>query len=134
MSAMSGSGGCLCGAVRYRVSGPLRDVVACHCSQCRRMSGHHLAATSAARDDLRIDGAVAWYASSPGVRRGFCATCGSNLFWDDARAARISICAGTLDAPTGLKLRGHIFVADKGDYYELIDGVEQFEQFPLPAQ
>jgi hypothetical protein len=58
------------------------------------------------------------------VRRGFCATCGSNLFWD-AGTERVSIFAGTLDAPTGLRLAGHIFCADKGDYYELADGLPQ---------
>jgi hypothetical protein len=119
------AGGCLCGRVRYRVNGPLRDVVGCHCGQCRRASGHHVAATSAARDAVTIDGPVTWYESSPGVRRGFCGTCGSNLFWAGPDPARISIFAGTLDAPTGLRMAGHIFVADKGDYYDIADGLPQ---------
>jgi hypothetical protein len=119
------TGGCLCGAVRYRVAGPLRDVVACHCGQCRRTSGHHAAATAARREDLQIEGLVAWYESSPGVRRGFCPVCGSNLFWDPADDPRVSIFAGTLDLPTGLRLRGHIFAADKSDYYLIADGLPQ---------
>jgi len=53
------SGSCLCGAVTYQVSGALRPVVACHCSQCRKASGHHVAATSAARADVAIVGDVA---------------------------------------------------------------------------
>lgn len=118
-------GGCLCRGVRYRVTGPLRHVVACHCSQCRRASGHHVAATSAARADVTIEGAVAWYESSPGVRRGFCPTCGANLFWSGPDPARIAIFAGTLDAPTGLRLAGHIFAADKGDWYAIADGLPQ---------
>ncbi len=113
-------GGCLCGAVRYRVHGPLREVIACHCTQCRKASGHHVAATAAARGDLAISGEVKWYCSSPGVRRGFCPVCGSNLFWD-AGAQSISIFAGTLDGPTGLSIARHIFCADKGDYYEIGD-------------
>ncbi len=124
MSAVR-SGGCLCGAVSYRVTGPLRDVVACHCGQCRRTSGHHVAATAVARDAVLIDGAVTWYASSPDARRGFCGRCGSNLFWERPGSGRISIFAGTLEAPTGLRLKGHIFVADKGDYYEIADGLPQ---------
>jgi hypothetical protein len=114
-------GGCLCGAVRFRVTGPLRDVVACHCSQCRRSSGHFVAATAAARGNVSIDGPVVWYESSPGVRRGFCPTCGAQLFWAGADATRISIHTGSLDAPTGLRLAGHIFVGDKGDYYAIAD-------------
>lgn len=117
-------GGCLCGRVRYRVDGPLRPVVACHCQQCRRTSGHHVAATSAKREHVTVEGVVTWYASSADARRGFCGICGSNLFWDGP-GANLSIFAGTLDGPTGLKLVGHIYCADKGDYYEIADGTPQ---------
>ena len=118
-------GGCLCGAIRYRVAGPLRAVIACHCRQCRKTSGHHVAATSAARRDLRIEGEVTWYASSPDARRGFCGVCGANLFWEPRGAERVSIFAGTLDGPTGLRIDRHIFCADKGDYYDIAGGVPQ---------
>ncbi len=113
-------GSCLCGAVSYRVSGPLRPVVACHCVQCRKTSGHFVAATSAAREAIEITGEVAWYRSSETARRGFCPVCGSSLFWDGP-GSHLSIMAGTLEAPTGLTLAGHIFCADKGDYYEIAD-------------
>lgn len=118
------TGGCLCGAVRYRVTGALRPVVACHCAQCRRTSGHHVAATSAVREHVVIDGQPAWYRSSASARRAFCGTCGSNLFWDGP-GSHLSIFAGTLDAPTGLTLVGHIFCDDKGDYYDIADGLPQ---------
>ncbi len=114
------TGGCLCGAVTYVVSGPLRPVVACHCTQCRKTSGHHVAATSCHRDDIEVTGNVTWYQSSETARRGFCGICGSNLFWDGA-GVNLSIFAGTLDGSTGIKMAGHIFCADKGDYYELDD-------------
>lgn len=113
-------GSCLCGAVRYETTGPLRPVIACHCTQCRKTSGHHVAATSAPRDSVTITGKVQWYQSSPGAKRGFCPVCGSNLFFDGA-GDNLAIFAGTLDAPTGLAVRGHIFCDDKGDYYELTD-------------
>ena len=113
-------GSCLCGAVTYTVDGPLRPVVACHCTQCRKASGHHFAATSASRDHVRVEGEVHWFQSSDIARRGFCAVCGSNLFWDGP-GQNLSILAGSLDKPTGLKLAGHIFCADKGDYYDITD-------------
>ena len=124
------TGGCLCGAVRYTVTGPIRDVVACHCTQCRRQSGHHVAATRAPRDAVQIDGgeAITWYAASDEARRGFCRNCGSQLFWEANDAVKLSIFAGTLDDPTGLRLARHIFVADKADYYEIGDGLPQFPQ------
>ena len=117
---MKNTGSCLCGEISYVITGPLRPVVACHCAQCRKTSGHHVAATSSARADIEIKGDVTWYQSSDTARRGFCGTCGSNLFWDGA-GVNLSIFAGTLDGPTGLKMAGHIFCADKGDYYELAD-------------
>lgn len=115
---MNAGGGCLCGAIAYRVTGPLRPVVACHCTQCRKTSGHHVAATSAPRDTVEIAGAVTWYRSSDSVRRGFCGICGSNLFWDGP-GTHLSIFAGTLDGDPGVRLAGHIFCADKGAYYEI---------------
>ena len=122
------TGQCLCGAVRYQVTGPLRPVIACHCAQCRRTSGHHVAATSAPRENVTIEGEVTWYGSSAAARRGFCGTCGSNLFWDAADKGSLSIFAGTIDGNSNLKLKGHIYVADKGDYYEIKDGLPQAQQ------
>jgi hypothetical protein len=129
------TGGCLCGAVRYRVDGPLDPVVACHCTQCRRSSGHHAAATGARREDIAIEGEVAWYESTPGtIRRGFCPVCGSNLFWDRMASPKLDIWAGTIDGATGLRLVGHIYVADKGDYYAIADGLPQVvEREPWPG-
>jgi hypothetical protein len=119
------TGGCLCGAVRYEVRGPLRPVVACHCTQCRRMTGHFLAATAAREGDYTItrDAALKWYHASKDARRGFCADCGSTLFWQGNGRDYIAIAEGSIDGATGLKLVQHIHTADKGDYYELDDGV-----------
>ena len=115
------AGGCLCWSIRYSAEGPFRPVIACHCGQCRRTSGHYSAATMVGRDRLSIDGKPTWFESSPGVRRGFCDRCGSSLFWQGRDQTRISIFAGTLDDPTGLVLGGHIHLAHKGDYYTVGD-------------
>ena len=127
------SGRCLCGAVRYEVRGPLSDVHACHCGQCRRQSGHYVVATSARRADLTLteDRGLKWYRSSPKARRGFCGECGSALFWDDG-SDDISINVGSLDQPTGLKIKDHIFVDDKGDYYDIDDGLPRFAGYDTP--
>jgi len=115
------TGACLCGAVTYRVTGPLRPLIVCHCLQCRKTSGHHhVAATSVPRDAIKIEGTVTWFVSSETARRGFCGIFGSNLFWDGDEA-NLSIFAGTLDGDPGVRLAGHIFCADKGAYYEIAD-------------
>ena len=126
---MSVTGGCACGAVRFRIDGALRRVVACHCETCRRTSGHHVAATACDRDALSLESAVTltWWSATPGHRRGFCGRCGGNLLWEREGSGRISVMAGSLDLPTGLALSGHIYAAEKGDYYEITDGLPAAE-------
>ncbi len=127
-SSIRATGGCLCGAVRYQVTGPLRSVINCHCSQCRRTSGHFVAATAAQRDNLilTVKNGLSWYQSSASAQRGFCKICGSSLFWQGLDKPYIAIMAGTLDQPTQLQSIAHIFVDDAGDYYSLEDGLPQF--------
>ncbi len=126
-SPIRGTGGCLCGAVRYEVRGPLRAVVDCHCTQCRRTSGHFAAFTATHPEALVLieSAGLRWYPSSTSARRGFCGTCGSSLFWEPDSGERVSIAAGTLDLPTGLETVVHVFVEDAGDYYEIDDGLPQ---------
>jgi hypothetical protein len=124
-------GGCLCGAVRYRLNAPLRHVSVCHCGQCLRWHGHAGAYTAAPREALELlagAGDLAWYRSSTTAQRGFCRCCGSSLFWQADAAGHVSIAAGTLDDATGLRTTVHIFVADKPGYYELADGLPQRRQ------
>jgi hypothetical protein len=119
---MSKSGGCLCGGVTYVLNGRLRAVVACHCSQCRKTSGHYVAATQSLVSDIEIRAkSLVWYRSSTETERGFCGTCGSNLFWRRSSTPYISIHAGTIDPPTGLKMETQLYASDKSDYYELPD-------------
>lgn len=121
------TGRCLCGAIAFEVEGPLAAPDACHCSQCRRQSGHYWASTDVPLAALTLTGAdnLSWFQSSPRVRRGFCKTCGSALFWEPLGQDRIAIAMGAFDAPTGTSLAIHIHVADKGDYYEIGDDVAQ---------
>jgi hypothetical protein len=124
---ITATGGCLCGAIQYEVRGPMRDVVNCHCGQCRKFHGHFGAYSNCELDRLTIVGRpyLKWYNSSNFARRGFCGKCGSSLFWQRRKGNGISIAAGTLDAPTKLKTIRHIFVADAGDYYKLSDRLEK---------
>lgn len=126
------SGSCLCGAVSFVVEGTLAPPDACHCTQCRKQSGHVWASTDVPRAAVTINGAdrLTWYQSSPKVRRGFCANCGSVLFWDPPGRDTIAIAMGAFDAPTGTHLHVHIYTGSKGDYYDISDDVPQFETVP----
>ena len=108
------TGSCLCGGVAFEVHGDLRPVIFCHCTQCRKQTGHYLAATSCALKDFRLiqSASLAWYKASPAAKRGFCNLCGSTMFWQPEPVGdAISITAGVLDGPTGLKAEGHIYEA-----------------------
>ncbi|MFQ6018145.1 MAG: GFA family protein [Kiloniellaceae bacterium] len=120
------TGRCLCGAVAYELRGPLRGVVNCHCRQCLRSHGNFAAYTAVKRTDFLLteDRGLAWYRSSRAARRGFCAKCGSSLFWDGTGRDYLAVAAGSIDPPTGLKTIRHIFVASKSDYYDITDGLE----------
>ncbi len=122
-------GGCLCGAVRYVVRGPLRDVVNCHCSMCQRLHGSFGPHSKALKENITVinDDGLAWYKTSDTARRGFCRKCGSSLFWEPFKLDATGIIAGTLDVPTGLKTMGHIFVGEQADFYEVSDSMPLFE-------
>lgn len=117
-------GTCLCGEVAFSVT-PLPRTSACHCSQCRKQSGHHWASGMGMAEAFEIMGEVTWYRATPKAKRGFCGTCGSFLFWKHDDEPEMSFSLGVLDGPTGMTLPKHIFVADKGDYYTLADGLPQ---------
>lgn len=121
---------CLCGAVRIEVAGDLPHPSACHCGQCRKQSGHFWASVDLPRDKVTITGAdaVTWFQSSAKARRGFCGTCGSFLFWDPLDGDMTAVAMGAFEAPTGTQLGMHIFTDDKGDYYEITDGLPQNPQ------
>ncbi len=119
------SGRCLCGAVTYEVQGPLRDILLCHCDECRRWGGYIGAFTATRIEDLTIveSGALRWVQSPQSdrrARRGFCGDCGSSLFWKPADGERINIAAGTLDRPTGLRVAGHWYSHHAHDDYDML--------------
>ncbi len=124
------SGTCLCGAVQVFVTGDFPKPTACHCRACRKQTGHYEASIDIPRNALRITGEeqVQWYHSSKKVRRGFCKICGSTLFWDPIHKDWTAVAMGMFDGPTGTSLSMHIFVSEKGDYYDIVDGLPQNEQ------
>ena len=121
-------GGCGCGAVRFLSRSEAGPVVACHCSQCRRQTGLYFASADVSLDGLTIEGqgSLRWYQSSETAKRGFCSNCGSALFWQKTGSSQISVLAGAFDQPSGLAFGFHIYCADKGDFYEIADGLPQY--------
>jgi len=130
------TGGCYCGAVRYRARDVRAAVSECHCSQCRRQSGHRYATTTVATANLEVEGedAITWFSATDQAARGFCSVCGSHLFWRPASDDHRAVLAASVDEPNGLRMWRHIYVADKGGYYEIDDGLPRFIDFDTPAE
>ncbi|MES9904605.1 MAG: GFA family protein [Sedimenticola sp.] len=133
------SGSCLCGSVRFEVEKPLREVVSCYCSECRRSSGNFVSATGVPEERLHLldSTGLAWYESDL-ARRGFCQQCGSNLFWTPQPAdGAVRIMAGCLEPVTGLKVRAHIFTGDKCDFQEIAGTAPEYSGgdhgIPIPS-
>ncbi|MCQ0969465.1 GFA family protein (plasmid) [Paracoccus sp. TK19116] len=117
MSKRDVTGRCLCGAVSLRARTDARIAHECHCSQCRRQSGHVWAYVTLPRADVVFDGPVSRHAHTDAAERGFCPTCGSFLFWAKNGEDAIDVSAGSLDAPTGLTLGAPSQWDSRGDYY-----------------
>ena len=120
MSDVELTGGCLCGAVRYRVTGAEPHFDACHCSMCRRFSGGVFLAVEVPAEGLTWESGedeIATHASSDWAERGFCRRCGSSLFWRMPEGGMMALAAGTLDSLEGLEFASEIFIDRKPDAY-----------------
>lgn len=106
-------GGCLCGSVRYTISGPPRVVSYCHCSMCRRSTGAAVSAwVTVARTSVDIRGELGWYDSSTHGRRAFCPSCGSPMLATSTHYSKYyDITIGTLDNPATAAPTRHVFAA-----------------------
>ncbi len=118
-------GSCLCGGISFETSATPEGASMCHCGQCRKIAGGIWASAFVAERDLAITGDVSWFEASPMAKRGICPKCGAFLFWKAHDEDTISFALGAVDGPTGIKIEKHIFVADKGDFYEIADGLPQ---------
>jgi len=119
--------------VRFEVTSALPTPDACHCTQCRKWTGHFYASTDVPRAALTIRGEVTWFRSSEKVRRGFCGICGSSLFFDPIDQKKhdwIGVSMGAFDQPTDTRLALHVFLAEKGDYYDVGDALPQHATVP----
>ena len=116
------TGGCLCGAIRFEVDGPPKWTSYCHCASCRRHTGAPVSAYAGFEaNQVRFTrGTLARFASSEGVQRGFCATCGSTLSYEGARwPTEIHLHVGAFDDPEPFAPQGHAFAEERVSWLPL---------------
>ena len=126
------NGECRCGAIRYRVSGPPVMVEYCHCQSCRRSSGSAVSILAGfPRDGFRIlHGSPTYYESTPGVKRSFCGTCGSPLFYENHEFPdEVYISLGSFDQPEELPPDRHVWVSERITWHRIGDDLSQYDQF-----
>lgn len=119
------SGGCLCGAVRFEAALPSLWCAHCHCSLCRRAHGAAFVTWVGLRDEgVTLTGEPRWYASSPGAERGFCAVCGSTLFFRSTRwPGELHVVLASFDGPIDRAPQAHVFTATQVDWITLGDAL-----------
>ncbi len=134
---MTDQGSCPCGAVRFTISGPVRDVIVCHCAACREATGGPWPASAAYRRDLAIgdEAALSWElapASEHGASRGRCRSCDTVVFWDAPGRDTVSFAAALLEGSAQLEVAAHIW-ASPADRSALAPEGMHVESQGLPA-
>ncbi len=128
-------GGCLCGGVRYEISGKLDKMHFCHCQMCRRAHGtpfaSYVALNPRDRRYTRGEELIAQYQSSAEAVRTFCSRCGSKLEFQTTKTPdEIWIASGTFDDDPGIPSTSHIYVASKAPWFEITDDLKQYPEEP----
>lgn len=129
------TGRCHCGAITYSAEGEPEHHALCHCADCRRAAGAPMVGWIAFKDDrVTVTGKPVAHASSPGVTREFCGTCGTGLFYrnPDLLPGIVDIQSCTLDHPEAFPPGAHIQAAERLAWMEGVDGLPKFERYPGP--
>ena len=125
------TGGCFCGEIGYKVSGPPVMVAYCHCDDCRKSGGSVVAVLAGFRRDgfEMVNGNPTFFGATPAVKRSFCNTCGSPLFYENQDfPENIYIHIGSFDQPEELHPDRHTWVSDRISWHEIKDDLAQYEK------
>jgi hypothetical protein len=124
-------GHCLCREVAFAYEGEPNWTLHCHCESCRRATSAPIATwISVPRSRFRFTaGAPTYFASSPGVRRGFCGRCGSPLTYENERMPdEVHVLACALEDPSGVAATAHVFVGEQLPWFEAADELPRYEK------
>ncbi|VAW99998.1 hypothetical protein MNBD_GAMMA22-1080 [hydrothermal vent metagenome] len=127
-------GSCLCGTVRFEISGPINDIIMCHCSLCRKAQGSAYATNAnVATADFKFicgENNLTDYESTPGQLKSFCKTCGSPIMSRQRSVPEnIRIRLGSIESDITERPEAHIFVSSKANWDELNDKLPHYKNY-----
>lgn len=127
-------GGCLCDVVRIEITGEVRNIVYCHCSQCRKAQGSAFATNGiVSTQDFRItrgEQNLQGYESTPGQVKYFCKTCGSPILSKStSRPGEVRVRLGIIESNITERPIAHIFTTSKADWEEICGELPQYEEY-----
>ncbi len=128
-------GGCLCGALRYRITGPVGEAVHCHCAMCRRSSGAPVVTwISVPVERFTFSrGEPSVYRSSSHAKRRFCGGCGAQItFWSKHDPESIDVTLGTLDQPEHHPAIRHIWTGSRLPWIHLDEQLPDYAEESPP--
>lgn len=128
------TGGCLCGSVRFEITGPIRNIVHCHCSQCRKAQGSAFATNGIVNAaDFRLlagQDALTGYESTPGQTKYFCKVCGSPILSQTAsRPEQVRVRIGTIESDIEERPMAHIFASSKANWETICGDLPQYDSY-----
>lgn len=133
MSEIERTGGCLCGAVRYRAAGAPKRVSLCHCETCRKHTGAPFGAFVAYDGDRVAVAGETRHVRAPEIFRHSCPACGSPVFLRRPGGEETILYMGSLDAPEDLAPTYELWTARRPRWLPRIPGLRLFEQDRKPA-
>lgn len=127
-------GGCLCGAIRFEITGPIRNIVCCHCSECRKAQGSAFATNGIVKvQDFELIGggdSLTGYESTPGQVKYFCKVCGSPIISkSESMTDEVRIRVGAIESDISERPVAHIFVSSKANWEDICGELPQYETY-----
>lgn len=127
-------GGCLCGAIRFTITGGIRNIIYCHCSQCRKAQGSAFATNGIVdAGKFKLESGtneLTGYESTLGQTKYFCRHCGSPIMSKNSSVPdQIRVRLGTIESDISERPEGHIFVTSKADWEDIAGELPQYEEY-----
>lgn len=127
-------GGCLCGAIRFEITGPIRNIIYCHCSQCRKAQGSAFATNGIVTTEhfhfLSGEDKLTGYESTPGQTKYFCKICGSPIISKTiSKSGQVRVRLGTIESDISERPEAHIFATSKANWEDICGDLPQYDTY-----